>query len=257
MTLATLPYRLEENPQPRGRPSKSNEPIPSYIPSGRPSENGRDFRRENDCHWAIRYRPPELPPSPRDENLVFVTNCTPSEPTLPLQTAGQRADCRGRGFQFSSRIFLLDDGFPDPLHVAASFAHLEFSYRTIPLRRIRFAYRLTAGAKFVRDFRQEMRKPVTPEVSQTKKDGATLLTKIAPLFVGGSDLPRLWVRCGIDTACEVCGLACGSFSLLGMNDRHFQDEENEPHSENDKITVIRKGSPPTNSEMIIISVILK
>ena len=85
---------------------------------------------------------------PPDENFVFVTNCTPSEPTLPLQTAGQRADCRGRGFQFSSRICLLGDVFSDPLLIAASFAHLEFSYRTIPLRRIRFACRLTASAKF-------------------------------------------------------------------------------------------------------------
>ena len=87
-------------------------------------------------------------PQPPDENFVFVTNCTPSEPTLPLQTAGQRADCRGRDFQFSLRIFLLGDGFSDPLLIAASFAPLEFSYRTIPLRRIRFVCRLTAGAKF-------------------------------------------------------------------------------------------------------------
>ena len=65
-------------------------------------------------------------------------------------------------------------------------------------------------------------------------NGAILLTKIAPLFIGGSDLPRLWARCGIDTVCEVCGLACGFFSLMGMNDRHLQNEENEPHSENDE-----------------------
>ena len=142
-----------------------------------------------DC--AIKYRPAEPPPSPRDQNFVFVTNHPTSEQTPPYPVAGQRADCRGRDLQFSSRIFLLGDDFPDPLHVAASFAHLEFSYRTIPLRRIRFACRLIAGAKFGRIFRQEMRKPVTPEASQAKKDGATLLTKIAPLFIGGSALPRL------------------------------------------------------------------
>ena len=135
--------------------------------------------------------PEETLPQPTDEKYIFVKKDSPSEPTLPLQTAGQRADCRGRGFQFSSRDLLTDDGFPDPLHVAARFAHLEFSYRTIPLRRIRFACRLTAGAKFGRYFRQEMRKPVTPKASQAKKDGATLLTKIAPLFIGTSNLPRL------------------------------------------------------------------
>ena len=73
-----------------------------------------------------------------------------------------------------------------------------------------------------------------------KKNGAILLTKIAPLFIDGLDLPRLCVRCGMDTVCEVCGSACGFFSLMGIYDRHLQNEENEPHSENKKMTVIRE-----------------
>ena len=79
---------------------------------------------------------------------IFVKKVTPSELILPLQTAGQRADCRGRGIQFSSGIFPIGYNFPDPLLVATSFANLEFSYRIIPLRRIRFAWCLTASAKF-------------------------------------------------------------------------------------------------------------
>ena len=215
------------------------------------------FRQENGLDCAIRYRPAEPPPSPRDQNFVFVTNHPMSVQTTPDTVAGQRADCRGRDLQFSSRIFLLGNDFPDPLHVATSFAHLEFSYRIIPLRRIRFACRLIAGAKFGRNFRQEMRKLVTPGESQAKKDGAILLTKIAPSFIGGSDLPRLWVRCGMDTICEVCGSACGVFSLMGIYDRHLENEDNEPRSKNEKMTVICKRSPPTPSEMIIISVILE
>ena len=139
-------------------PQANSEPHPLWPPE---RKQVRFSSRERDCRWAIRYRPSEPPssrdenstlvtksksgmsdksdpagilPRPPDENLVFATNCTPSEPTLPLQAAGQRADCRGRGFQFSSRIFLLGDGFPDPLLIAASFAYLDFSYRTIPLR---------------------------------------------------------------------------------------------------------------------------
>ena len=83
-----------------------------------------------------------------DEKYIFVKKATSSEPTLPLQMAGQRADRRGRGFQFSSRIFPMGDGFPDLLLIAASYAHLEFLYRTILQWRIRFACRLIAGAKF-------------------------------------------------------------------------------------------------------------
>ena len=55
-----------------------------------------------------------------------------------------------------------------------------------------------------------------------KKNGAVLLTKIAPLFINVADLPRLCMRCSMDTVCELCGLACGSFSLMGMNDRHLK-----------------------------------
>ena len=124
------------------------------------AKTGAIFVKRIGLRRAIRYRPAEPPPSsrdensilvkksksgmsdksdpagilprPPDENLVFATNCTPSEPTLPLQTTGQRADCRGRGFQFSSRDFLLGDCFPDPPLVALSFAYLESSYRTTP-----------------------------------------------------------------------------------------------------------------------------
>ena len=52
-----------------------------------------------------------------------------------------------------TRIFPMGDGFPDPSPNAASYAHLEFSYRAIPLRRIRLAFHLIAGAKFGRIFR--------------------------------------------------------------------------------------------------------
>ena len=111
---------------------------------------------------------------PPDEKYIFVKKDSPSEPTLPLQTAGQRADCRRRGFQFSSRDLLTGDGFSDPLLITASFTHLEFSYRIIPLRRIRFACRLIADAKFGRNFRQKKRKPVTPEHHRQKMRGDSL-----------------------------------------------------------------------------------
>ena len=80
---------------------------------------------------------------------------TTSEQTLSDPVAGRRANCRGRDFLFSSGIFPIGYNFPDPLLIAASFTHLEFSYRTIPLRRIRFACRLIASAKFGRNFRYE------------------------------------------------------------------------------------------------------
>ena len=82
---------------------------------------------------AIRYRPAEPPSSSRDENsilvkksksgmsdksdpagtllqppdekYIFVKKDSPSEPTLPLQTAGQQADYRGRAFNFRQEIF--------------------------------------------------------------------------------------------------------------------------------------------------------
>ena len=148
------------------------------------------------------------------------------------------------------------DSFSDPLLIAASFTHLEFSYRTIPLRRIRWPASWSSvrnsGGIFVKKWESPWHWGITG-----KKDEAILLTKIAPLSIDGSDLPQLWVRCSMDNLCEVSGLACGSFSLMGIYDRHLQNEENEPHSENEKMTVISKGSPPTPSEMIIISVILE
>lgn len=135
-------------------------------------------------------------PRPPDEKYIFVKKGTPSELILPLQTAGQRADCRGRGIQFSSGIFPIGYNFPDPLLIAASFANLEFSYRIIPLRRIRFAWCLTAGAKFS----SRNKKARDAGFVTGKKYEATLLTKIAPLSSDGSDLPRRWVQCGMDTS---------------------------------------------------------
>ena len=67
----------------------------------------------------------------------------------------------------------------------------------------------------------------------SKKYEAILLTKTAPLFISGSDLPQLWVQRSMDTVCEVCGLACGSLALTGSYDHHLQNDKNEPHSEND------------------------
>ncbi len=79
------------------------------------------------------YRCHPARPQPRlcDEKLIFVTNLC--HPTLLLHGSDlrQREDCRGRHGQFSSRIFPIGDSFPDPLLIAVSFIHLDFSYRTI------------------------------------------------------------------------------------------------------------------------------
>ncbi len=109
-----------------------------------------------------RYHPAEPPPSPRDENFVFVTKQLPPEPSSPDPVAGQRADCRGQRRQFSSRDFPIAQRQPNPLLIAASYAHLKFSYRTILQWRIRFACRLIAGAEIGRIFRHETEKPATP-----------------------------------------------------------------------------------------------
>ena len=121
---------------------------------------------------------------------------TTSEQTLSDPVAGRRANCRGRDFLFSSGIFPIGYNFPDPLLIATSFANLEFSYRIIPLRRIRFAWCLTAGAKFS----SRNKKARDAGFVTGKKYEATLLTKIAPLSSDDSDLPRLWVQCGMDTS---------------------------------------------------------
>lgn len=176
---------------------KSLKPIPNRPPAGRPSENMDDFRQENapTCvHRCPLTKPPSSPrdenstlvtksksgmsdksdpegtlPRPLDEKHIFVKKGTTSEQTLSDPVAGRRANCRGRRFQFSSRDFPKGDSFPDPLHVAVNFTYLEFSYRTIPLRRIRLACRLIAGAKFGRNFRQETRRSVMSVPSQAKK----------------------------------------------------------------------------------------
>lgn len=138
-----------------------HNPIPNHTPSDRRSENSGDFRQENISVPCDLIHPAEPSPSPRDENFVFVTNYSQSESTPSEPVAGQRADCRGRGYQFSSRIFLMGDGFPDPLLIAASFAYLEFSYRTILQWRIRFACRLIAGAKTGTIFVKKLETPAT------------------------------------------------------------------------------------------------
>lgn len=65
---------------------------------------------------------------------IFVKKGTTSEQTLSDPVAGRRANCRGRGIQFSSGIFPIGYNFPNPLLIAASFAYLDLSYRTISLR---------------------------------------------------------------------------------------------------------------------------
>ena len=71
---------------------------------------------------------------PHDEKYIFVMKGTTSGQTLSDPVAGRRANCRGRDFLFSSRDFPKGDSFSDPLLIAASFAYLDLSYRTIPLR---------------------------------------------------------------------------------------------------------------------------
>ena len=134
-------------------------------------------------------------PRPPDEKYIFVKKGTTSEQTLSDPVAGRRANCRGRRFQFSSRDFPKGDSFSDPMLIAASYAYLEFSYRTIPLRQIRLACRLIAGAKFGRIFRQEMRKSVMSVPSQAKKTERFSVRKS--------------LRCSL--AAQIChGSACGA-----------------------------------------------
>ena len=129
-------------------PQADSEP----PPAGRPSENMDDFRQENAPTCVHRCPLTKPPSSPRDKNFVFVMkavpvlsdklrpachpstlrdekyifvkNGSPSELMLPELAPEQQADCRGRGFQFSSRDFPTSDGFPDPRLIAASFACL-------------------------------------------------------------------------------------------------------------------------------------
>ncbi len=147
---------------------------------------------------AIRYRPTELPPSPRDENFTFVTNFRVFTSLLLGSGFRQQVDCRGRRFRFSSRIFPMGDGFPDPLLIATSFAHLEFSYREILQWRICFACRLIAGAKTGRIFRQEIRKPVMPGSSQAKRTERFSVRKslrypLAAQICHGSECGAVWI----------------------------------------------------------------
>ena len=161
MISAILPYRREGRNLSR-EDSRLNptSQFRATSPLTARAKTGAIFVKKINYRWAIRYRPAEPPSSSRDENstlvtksksgmsdksdpagilprphdekYIFVMKGTTSELILPLQTAGWRADCRGRSFQLSSRDFPKGDSFSDPLLTAASFTHLEFSYRTIP-----------------------------------------------------------------------------------------------------------------------------
>ncbi len=75
---------------------------------------------------VCRYHLAKPPPSPRDENFVFVTNFPQPEQTPP-----------------------------DPLRNPVASAYLVFSYRVIPKRQIRAGGHLIIGAKNRWNFRQE------------------------------------------------------------------------------------------------------
>ena len=77
-----------EKPQAREQRDKSRKPILNRTPSGRPSENRGDFRQENGAVTCDQIPSRRTPPSPRDENFVFVTNCPPSEFSPPEPVAG-------------------------------------------------------------------------------------------------------------------------------------------------------------------------
>ena len=90
------------------------------------------FVKKIDYRYAIRYRPAEPPTSPRDQNSIFVTNYHPSESAPSDPVAGQRADCRGRGFQFSSRDFLIAEGSLVPTLISTDANNLDFRTEYIP-----------------------------------------------------------------------------------------------------------------------------
>lgn len=137
---------------------------PNRRPSGRRSDNSGVFVKRIEPCCAIWHSPAELPPRPRDENLIFVTNCISPTALLPLHNGGRQCDCRRRHKRFSSRFFLLGELHPDPLHYPAVSTYLEFSYSAIPKRRIRTGCRLNAGAKMGRNFRHETGRSVNTDL---------------------------------------------------------------------------------------------
>lgn len=109
---------------------------------------------------TIRYRPAESPTSPRnekstlvtksksgmtdksdkegtlprplDKKYIFVKKGTTSEQTLPLQTTGQRADCRGRVFTFRQELFRRATVFP--IRCSSQRASPILNFRTEQIR---------------------------------------------------------------------------------------------------------------------------
>ena len=145
--------------------------IPSYWTTAKPSWRKFYFGHEIKVGDVRQIRSRRNPARPPDEKYIFVKKGSPSEPMLRFRRLGSEQTAVGGAFNFRQEYFCWATVFPIRCTLRRASPHLEFSYRTIPLRRIRFACRLTAGAKFGRYFRQEMRKPVTPEASQAKKTG--------------------------------------------------------------------------------------
>ena len=163
MISAILPYRREGRNLSR-EDSRLNptSQFRATSPLTARAKTGAIFVKKINYRWAIRYRPAEPPSSSRDENsilvkksksgmsdksdhvgtllqppdekYIFVKNCTPSEPNASVSGGWAASRLPWAGFQFSSRDFPKGDSFSDPLLIAASFAYLDLSYRTIPLR---------------------------------------------------------------------------------------------------------------------------
>ena len=99
------------------RQSKSHKPIPSHIPSDRPSENRGDFRQEN---GTVAER---LDTVTQNSRQALVTKIL-----------------------FSSRDYPSGVEYPDPLYDPVAFAYFVFSHSAIPKREIRAENRLIGGA---------------------------------------------------------------------------------------------------------------
>lgn len=188
MISAILPYRREGQNLSRedSRPNPTSQ-FRATSPLAARAKTGAIFVKKTNYRWAIRYRPTEPPPSPRDENSTLVTKSKSgmsdkSDPAGTLRDLLMKNISSSRKALHPSRCFASDGWaasrlpwvglsiFVKNISVERRFfrpaarcgelpPHLEFSYRTIPLRRIRFACRLIADAKFGRNFRQEKESP--------------------------------------------------------------------------------------------------
>ena len=76
------------------------------------AKTGAIFVKRIGLCCAIRYRPAEPPPSPRDEKFPFVTNCISPTALLPLHDGVRQCDCRRRHKRFSSRFFCWANHIP-------------------------------------------------------------------------------------------------------------------------------------------------